>query len=146
MKLTWRDGLATVLFAAIVVPYALYLYWGGLSLITDSAGKTTWGLMDPTGMSGFALVLGIIAAWTGGWIALAEGMLTRYWTLAIGFVSAVLGVVTLVGENLFNNPTAWETMLAGFITSLAVLWGYAILRHTGFAGSGESHASGMTAT
>jgi hypothetical protein len=145
MKLTWRDGVATLLFAAIVVPYALYLNWGGLSLITDSAGSTTLGLMDPTGMSGFALVLGIIAALVGGWIALAQGTVARYWTLGLGGVSAILGVLALVGENLFSNATVWESVLGGFIASIVLLWGYAIVRHSGIVASGETHATGMTA-
>ena len=145
MKLTWRDGLATLLFAVIVVPYALYLYWGGLSLITDSAGNTTLGLMDPTGMSAFALVLGIVAAWVGGWIALAEGTVTRWWTLSLGGVSVILGLLALSGENLFVNATVWESVLGAFIASIALLWGYAIARHSGILGSGETHATGMTA-
>lgn len=145
MKLTWRDGLATILVAAIVVPYALYLYWGGLSLITDSGGNTTFGLMDPTGMSAFALILGAIAAWAGGWITLAEGAVVRFWTLGLGIVSLVLGGLSLVGENLFNNSTAWEGVLAGFIAGIALLWGYAVARHSGVLNTEEAHATGMTA-
>jgi hypothetical protein len=145
MKLTWRDGLATLLFAAIIVPYALYLYWGGLSLFADSGGNTTLGLMDPTGMAGFALVLGIIAALVGRWIALAEGAVARYLTLGIGLVSAVLGVLALIGENLFTNTTVWEGVLGGFIASIVLLWGLALARHSGIIGSAETHETGMTA-
>jgi len=145
MKLTWRDGLATILLAAIIVPYGLYLYWGGLSLITDSAGNTTLGLMDPTGMSGFALVLGLIAAWTGKWIAFAEGSVVRYWTLGLGIVAAILGALALFGENLFSSTTVWESVLGGFVASIVLLWGYAIARHSGIFESGERHVTGMTA-
>lgn len=144
MKLTWRDGLATVVFAAIVVPYALYLYWGALSLVTDSAGKTTLGLMDPTGMSAFALILGVVAAWVGGWIAFAEGTVTRFWTVSLGIVSLVLGVLALVGENLFSSSTAWDGVLASFIAGIVLLWGYALARHSGVLRSSEPHATRMT--
>ena len=59
----------------------------------------------PTGMSGLALVLGDIAAIVGGWIILSEGTVVRYVTGGLGLLSTVLGVLALVGENLFNNGT-----------------------------------------
>jgi hypothetical protein len=144
MKLTWRDGLATLLFAAIAVPYAFYLYWGGISLIEDSAGNTTLGILDPTGMAGLALALGIVAAFVGGWIALADGLVTRYVTAIVGVVSLGLGVLALVGENLFSSTAAWETVLGGFIASIVVLWGYAIVRHAGIVSEQTHMRAGMT--
>ena len=143
MKLGWRDAVATLLVAAIAVPYAFYLASGPLTLIQDSNGGTAVGIMDPTGMAGFALVLGVIAAIVGGWIVVGEGALLRYVTGGLGIVSAVLGVLALVGENLFNNATVWESVLGGFIASIVLLWGIAIIRHAGL--TPETHAPGMTA-
>lgn len=144
MKLGWRDAVATLLFAAVAVPYAFYLASGPITLIQDSNGGTAVGIMDPTGMSGLALVLGVIAAIVGGWIVLGEGALLRYVTGGLGVVSAVLGVLALVGENLFNNATVWESVLGGFIASIVLLWGIAITRHAGLIGGGETFERGMT--
>jgi hypothetical protein len=144
MKLGWKDAVATVLFAAIVVPYAFYLAWGGVTFIQDSNGGTAFGILDPTGMSGLGLVLGGIAAIVGGWIVLSEGTVVRYVTGGLGLLSAVLGVLALVGENLFNNGTVWESVLGAFIASIVLLWGVAILRHSGVVGGAETHAPGMT--
>ena len=145
MRLTWRDAVATLLFAAIVIPYAAYLYFGGFSLIKDSAGNTTLGILDPTGMAGLGLILGIIAAAVGGWVTLAERFAIRVTTWVVGAVSAILGVLALVGENLFNNATTWEWVLGGFIASIVVLWGLALARHAGIAAGERPHVAGMTA-
>jgi len=56
-------------------------------------------------MSGLALALRDIAAIVGGWIILSEGTVVRYVTGGLGLLSTVLGVLALVGENLFNNGT-----------------------------------------
>jgi hypothetical protein len=145
MRLTWRDGLATVLFAVIVVPYGFYLAWGGISFIQDSAGNTTLGLLDPTGMSGLALVLGAAAAVVGGWIVLAEGNVLRYVTGGLGVISLILGLLALVGENIFNNASVWEGVLGAFIATIVLLWGVAIGRHAGLVGDGSTHApAGMS--
>lgn len=145
MKLGWKDGVATLLFAAIAVPYAFYLFSGPFTLIQDSNGGTALGILDPTGMSGLALVLGVLAALVGGWIVLDEGRLTEIVTGGLGLISATLGVLALVGENLFNNTTVWDSVLGAFIASIVLLWGIAITRHAGLLEGGETHATGMTA-
>lgn len=144
MRLGWKDAFATVLFAAIVVPYAFYLALGGVTFIQDSSGGTAFGILDPTGMSGVGLILGAIAAVVGGWIVLSEGTAVRYLTGGLGLLSAVLGILALVGENLFNNATVWESVLGAFIASIVLLWGVAIVRHSGIVRGGETHAPGMT--
>lgn len=145
MRLTWRDGLSTLLFGTIAVVYGFYLAWGGVSFLEDSAGNTTLGILDPTGMSGLALFLGIIAALVGGWIALGVGNTVRYITGGLGLVSLVLGVLALLGENLFSSAYVWEGVLGAFIASIVLLWGIAIGRHAGFFGRQEtSSRAGMT--
>lgn len=146
MKLTWRDAVGTALFALIAIPYGFYLAWGGITLIKDASGATTLGLVDPTGMAAFALVVGLVAAAVGGWIALNHGAATRYVTGGLGVISAALGVLALVGENLFS-PTVWEGVLAAFVASIAALWLLATARHAGIVDSGapEAHA-GLTTT
>lgn len=145
MKIGWRDAVATALFAVIAVTYGFYLALGGISLIQDANGVTTFGLLDPTGMSAFALVLGIVAAAVGGWIVFAGSATARYVTGGLGLLSAALGVLALIGENIFTNATLWESVLAAFIGSIVLLWGIAIGRHSGVLRAGETqHPAGMT--
>ena len=143
MKLTWRDGVATVLVAALGIVYGFYLAWGGISLITDASGNTSVGILDPTGMAGVGLVVGAIAAVAGAWIVIGRDSITSWVTGGLGIVSAVLGVLALVGENLFD-ATTWEFVLAGFMASLAVLWAVAIARHMGLGGTAPQGRAGMT--
>lgn len=135
MRLTWRDAAATLLFAVIAVTYISYLVTGGFTLFGIGVG-----IMDPTGMSGLALILGLVAALVGGWVVLREGNGLAYLTGGIGAVSAVVGLLALVGENLFNNRTVWETVLAAFIVGIALLWAVATGRHAGLVDFGQPHA------
>lgn len=138
MKLTWRDGVATVLFGAIVIPYGFYLAWGGVTFIHNDTGGTAVGILDPTGMAGLALVLGAIAAYIGRWIVIGGGLITSYVTAGLGLLAAALGVLALVGENLFNNAATWETVLGAFIASIVALWGIALARHAGLVAGRET--------
>lgn len=136
MRLTWKDAAATLLFAVIAVTYVSYLITGGFTVFGIGVG-----ILDPTGMSGLAMVLGLIAALVGGWVVLGEGSGLAYLTGGIGAVSAVVGFLALVGENLFNNRTVWETVLAAFIVGIALLWGIATGRHAGMVDFGQPHAA-----
>lgn len=139
MKLTWKDAVATLLFGLVGAAYIGYLA-GGFTVLGTGAG-----IMDPTGMSAFALVLGIVAAIVGGWVVLREGAALAYVTGGLALVSATLGVLALIGENLFNNGTVWETVLAAFIGSIVLLWGIATGRHLGLLTGGQPHApAGLT--
>jgi len=133
MRLTWKDAVATLLFAAIAVAYAGYLAWGSMPFI-----------QDPTGMAGVGLVLGAIAAYVGGWIVIRAGNALRYLTATLGLVSLALGVLALVGENLFS-ATVWEYVLGGFIAGIVLLWGIAIGRHSGLVGGETQAPSGLAA-
>lgn len=137
VKLTWRDGLATLLTAAIVVPYGLYLAWGGVTFISNGNGGTAFGILDPTGMAGWALVFGAVAAWVGGWFVFEGRSNARYLTEGLGSVSLILGVLALVGENLFNNAV-WQGVLAAFIASIVLIWAMTIGRHSGAIAEGEA--------
>jgi len=133
MRLTWKDAVATLLLAAIVVPYAGYLAWGSMPFI-----------LDPTGMAAVGIILGAIAAYVGGWIVVRAGNAMRYLTATLGLVSLALGLLALAGENLFT-ATVWEYVLGGFIASIVLLWGIAIGRHSGLD-SGERQAPSGLAT
>lgn len=136
MRLTWkRDGIATVLLAVILVFYGFLVAAGGLSL---GSGGSLVGVVDPTGMAALALIVGVLAAVIGGWIVLRATDAIRYVTGGLALVSAVLGVLALVGENIFSSDV-WYAVLGAFIGTIVLLWAVATGRHAGlFGGSGAA--------
>lgn len=118
MKLTWRDGLATLVFAAIVVPFGGYLIYGSMPF-----------LQDPTGMAGLVLVLGVIGTLIGGWIVVDRGFALEATTVGAGLISAALGIAALVSEN-FWDVTTRNVLLVGAVALIAVLWVIAIALRT----------------
>ncbi len=119
MRLTSRDGVATLLVAAIIVPYVGYLIFGSMPFI-----------QDPTGMAGVGLVFGAVAAVIGGWIAVHEGAFMAIATGVLGIVSLGLGIAALVSEHLFD-ATGSALVLGGFMATIVSLWALALLRHRG---------------
>lgn len=119
MRLTWRDAVATVLVAAIMVPYVGYLFTGSMPFI-----------QGVTGMAGVGLALGAVAAVVGGWIATREGILINNATLALAIVSAGFGITALVSENMLD-PAGRQIALGIFMATIVGLWGLALLRHSG---------------
>jgi len=106
---TWRDMTATVLVAAIVVPYVGYLLNGEMPFI-----------QDPRGMAATGLVLGIAAAvLVDRWI-FAPGVWQRI-ALFTGVTALGLGVAALWTEN--------EVLLAAFVGAIVVTWALGELIH-----------------
>ncbi len=118
MKLTWRDGVATLALAALVVPFVGYLLYGSFPF-----------LQDPTGAAGLTLILGMIGAYVGGWIVTDKGSGLAIATVGAGALSAVLALAALLSENLWDVTTR-NVMIGGSIALLAVLWVIALYRHT----------------
>ena len=110
MRFTIKDTAATVLVAAIVVPYVGYLVWGEMPFI-----------QDPRGMAATGLVLGLAAALLAGRAALAPGLLHR--------VALVTGVAAL-GLGVAAVWTELELLLAAFVIAIVVTWVLATLIHT----------------
>lgn len=133
MRLTWRDWLATALLAGVLVLYALYLAWGGITFASSGSGAILFGINDPIGMAGVALLLGAAAAFVGEWIVTAG----RAWFLVssvTGVAAAVLGATVVMGDDIAANQP-WDVQLAGFIALLVVLWALALGRRTGLLAS-----------
>ena len=113
MTSSMKNVIATVLVAAIVVPYIGYLIWGEMPF-----------LKDPRGMGATGLILGVAAALVVGRAMLDPAPMSRL-ALGTGAVAVVLGAATVWLE---TN----EGILAVFIACIAVTW---VLGETAYAQS-----------
>jgi hypothetical protein len=103
MRLTRKDVVATLLVAAIVVPYVGYLVWGDMPFIED-----------PRGMGAVGLILGIAAALVAGRAAFDPEPVHRA-ALGTGLVALALGVATVWVETS-------EVLLAVFVVAIVGTW------------------------
>jgi hypothetical protein len=114
MRAKTKDLLATLLVAAIAVPYIGYLINGEMPFIKD-----------PRGMAGTGLVLGVVA-----FLVLRRGdavdTLGKV-ELGLGLGSLGLGVVALV----LAETAAAEVLLAVFMASILLVWAVELLDHAG---------------
>lgn len=112
MQLTRRCASATLLVAAILVPYVGYLVRTEMPLVQDAGGRAATGV-----------ILGLLAFAIVGRSALGSGALT--WAgVAIGIAAIGLGVAAVWAE---SN----ELLLGAFIATIVVLWALETLSHTG---------------
>jgi hypothetical protein len=108
MRLTWRDGAATLVVGALVVAYIGLLVNGSVGFIQGPRSIASIGLLS-------ALILCPLSG-----IKVFDG-----WAGAISVLGAVtlgLGVATLVAES-------W-VFLAAFIVAVIAMWALATLHHT----------------
>jgi hypothetical protein len=115
MKLTLRDLVATILVAAIGVPYVGYLLNGEMPFIKD-----------PRGMSAVGLVLGAAAylVLRGGDAFDRVGKVET----AAAAVSLAIGLAALA----FAETAAAGVLLAVFMGSIAVVWALELADHAGW--------------
>ncbi len=123
MRVTWRDGIATLLVAAVVIPYIGYLIKGSMPF-----------LQDPRGVAGTGLILGLTAGLVIG-PAGFTGARGRVAALLAG-LTAALGIITVIWGEL---GTLSEVLLAVFIGGIVVTWAVAELVETGFLGAEPRH-------
>lgn len=114
MRLKAKDWFATVLVAAIAVPYIGYLVRGEMPFIKD-----------PRGMSGTGLVLGVAAYLVMTWGDSFDQVGKTETALAV--VGLVLGVVALA----LAEAGAAEVLLAVFLASILVIWAVKLIDHAG---------------
>jgi hypothetical protein len=120
MRPLFRNILATVLVAAIAVPYVGYLVRGSVPLV-----------QDPRGMAGVGLVLGIGAVVVAGRAALRRDPAHRT-AAAAGLLTAGLGVAAVWAEDS-------QVLLAAFMIGIGVTWAAAELAaHLSVAGGHRS--------
>ena len=115
MKLTMRDLVATLLVAAIAVPYVGYLIDGEMPFVEDARG-----------MAGVGLVLGAVAflVLRGGNAKDRVGTTEN----VLATLSLVLGLVALA----FAETAAAEVLLAVFMGSILVVWAAEVADHAGW--------------
>jgi hypothetical protein len=124
MRLTLRDLIATIVVAAIAVPYVGYLIDGEMPFVED-----------PRGMSGVGLLLGVVA-----FLVLGFDTTGRLGKVGLGFaaLSVVLGFVSLG----LAETGAAEVLLAVFMGSILLVWLFELMDHAGLL-PGDIHPSGL---
>jgi hypothetical protein len=125
VKIGWRDGVATLLVAAVVVPYIGYLVKGSMPFIHD-----------PRGMAATALVLGLAAA-----AVLGREAFRGTWGAAAGYLAIASGGVGVVTFIRAEDGVTSEGLLVVFIGAMVVTWVLAELVRTGVARSRAKHAA-----
>jgi hypothetical protein len=125
MKLKFKDLIATILFAAIAVPYVGYLINGEMPFIKD-----------PRGMSATGLVLGTVAYL----VMRRDDLFDRVGKAETGLaaVSLVLGLVAFA----LAETAAAEVLLAVFMGSILVVWAVMLMDHAGIL-PGAGHRTGL---
>jgi hypothetical protein len=120
MKLTRKDLIATLLIAAVVVPYVGYLIWGEMPFIQDPRGMAAVGIVG--------LLLGFVAWGLGlrsmfGKVMLVLGVAT----LGLGIAAALVGA------------EGSELLLATFVGAIVLVWAVETAHDAGLFGTG-AHA------
>ena len=123
MKIGWRDGIATLLFAAVVIPYVGRMVRGSMSF-----------LEDPRGMAVTGLAFGIAATVILGRTAFHGtcGVAAAFFAI----LAAAVGVVTVIRA---DEGALSEGLLAVFIGAIAIAWVLAELVHTGLVRPRSGH-------
>ncbi len=108
VRVSWRDGAAALIVAALWVVYAELLARGSVGFIIDPRAMGSVGLIS----AAVLCPLGNGAAASGLW---SWGM------SALGVVTGALGIVTVV-------TVGWAA-LAGFMIAIAAMWALTTLHH-----------------
>ena len=115
MRLTWKDGVATALIAAIVIPYVGYHVRGEMPFIEYPRG------MAATGIVGLLLCF---AAW-------GIGIHTTF-----GKVMAIVGAAAIglgIAAALIGAEGS-EVLLAVFVGAIVLVWAVETAFHAGLLG------------
>jgi hypothetical protein len=126
MRLRVRDLVATLLVAAIAVPYIGYLVDGSMPFIKDARGMSAVGLI----LGGAAF---LAMTWGEAFDRLGKA------ETGLAALSLVLGIIALV----LAETAAAEVLLAVFMGSILVVWVVELLDHAGML-PGAGHPTGMT--
>jgi hypothetical protein len=117
MRLTWKDAVATLFMAAIVVVYAAFLNGTSAWLISTSRGTTAAVLV--LGWIGGCALGGLAEAYTG-----ARSPAARAFTA----IATVLGLAALTAA-ILGLITGGTVALAVLVAATIALWLVATIRH-----------------
>jgi hypothetical protein len=124
VRVSWRDGVAAVIVAALWVVYAELLVRGSVGFIIDPRAMGSIGLIS----SVLLCPLGNSSQASGVWLWVVS---------ALGAVATALGIVTVV-------TVSWAA-LAAFMIAIAAMWALTTLHHLlGTARRSPSRAGTVT--
>lgn len=113
-KLTTRDLLATLILAAVVVPFIGYSVRGSMPFV-----------QDPRGMAGVVIVGALLTFAALGRRAFGSG--TYEWVMVtLGVLTLGFAIVALIAE------TVWA-LLVPAMAGLVLIWALAIMHDAGYA-------------
>ena len=112
MRSSWKDLAATILVAAVAVPYVGYMIRGSMPFIED-----------PRGMAAVGLVLGGAAAAVVGREAFRGSRLGQL-AMMVGVGSLGTGIAAMVWA---ETGTVSDVLLAVFMGTIGVTWALVML-------------------
>lgn len=112
-KLTVRDLLATLIMAAVVVPFIGYSVRGSMPFVQDARGMAAVGIVGA--------LLAFVAFGREGF---GSGVF-EYTMITLGLVTIGFAIAALVVE------TSWA-LLVPMVAGLVVMWGFALLHDAGY--------------
>src|SRR5512142_3371732 len=112
-KLTFRDLLATLIVAAVVVPFIGYSARGSMPFV-----------QDPRGMAGVIIVGGLLAFAVFGRKAFGTGTFETI-MVTLGVLTLGFAIAALIAE------TVWA-LLVPAMASLVLLWALALMHDAGY--------------
>ena len=120
-KFTARDVWATLIVAAVVIPFVGY------------SARGSWPLVeDPSGMAGVGIVGALLAVWAFGPEAFRSGTFGAVMT-GLAIVTVGFGVAALIAE------TTWA-LLVPMVAGLVAVWLLGVLHDAGsFTGRAIRH-------
>lgn len=111
-KLTARDAWATLIVAAVLIPFVGY------------SARGTWPYVeDPRGMAGVGIVGALLAVWAFGREAFVTGRFGSVMTV-LAVVAVGFGVAALIAES-----TWW--LLVPMVAGLVAVWLLGVLHDAG---------------
>ncbi len=112
-KLTFRDILATLVVAAVVVPFIAYSVRGSMPFVHD-----------PRGMAGVGIAGCLLTFAAFGRDRLGTGAF-EWFMVTLGVLTLGFGIAALIVE------TTWA-LLVPMVAGLVIIWALALLHDTGY--------------
>jgi hypothetical protein len=120
-RLTFRDAIATVVLAAVAIPYIGYVVWGRVPLVQDSRGMAAVGILG--------LILSFVAWGIGLRSTFGKVM------LLVGLAAIGIGIAAA-----FVGSEGSELLLVFFMAVVAVIYVAETAYHA--SGGEPAHHSG----